>query len=62
MAVKIKSYKGFKIEEIIEDGHDIFRLYTNEEWAYGKGLRSYEWDVCTIEEAKRFIDSYKINQ
>ncbi|WP_168121910.1 hypothetical protein [Paenibacillus sp. HB172176] len=55
---KVVTYRGFKIESLIDDGHEIFRIYTEEEWGYGEGLRSYEWDACTYQEAKDFIDSY----
>lgn len=53
-------YKGFKIHEEtdITTGCPLFMIYSKEEWAYGKGLRSSEWDATSLEEAKQFIDSY----
>ncbi|WP_188066675.1 hypothetical protein [Brevibacillus brevis] len=54
------TYKGFKIQEgtDITTGNQVFKVYTKEEWAYGEGFRSYEWEACTMQEAKEFIDSY----
>ncbi|MGG4106721.1 hypothetical protein AAXB25_22745 [Paenibacillus lautus] len=53
-------YKGFKIyeEEDITTGDSIYAVYTKEEWEYGKGFRSSEWDATSLEEAKQFIDCY----
>ncbi|MGG3278982.1 hypothetical protein [Paenibacillus solani] len=53
-------YKNFKIyeETDITTGDPIFAVYTKEEWGYGKGYRSSEWDATCLEEAKQFIDSY----
>jgi len=55
MKSKTISYKGFKIVEGDDGRYDIF---TNEEYSYGKGYRTPEFDVGSIEEAKHFIDCY----
>ncbi|KTS84452.1 hypothetical protein NS115_03745 [Paenibacillus jamilae] len=57
---KLRSYKGFKIKETIEDstGDALFMIYTAEEYSYGEGLRTAEWEAGSLEEAKQFIDSY----
>ncbi|KZE65126.1 hypothetical protein AV545_04170 [Paenibacillus jamilae] len=62
MASKVKQYKGFKIHETqdITMGSPLFVVYTAEEWAYGKGIRSNEWEACSMQEAKDFIDSYNV--
>lgn len=55
MKTKVINYKGFKIQETNEN---MFYIFTLDEWAYGNGLRSYEWEAGTIEEAREFIDGY----
>ncbi|MGG1669964.1 MULTISPECIES: hypothetical protein [Paenibacillus] len=58
--MKIITYKGFKIKERNDDstGYPVFDVYTKEEWSYGSGLRSAEWEAGSLKEAKEFIDSY----
>lgn len=53
-------YKGFRIyeEKDITTGCPVYAVYTSEEWKYGKGIRSSEWDATSLEEAKKFVDSY----
>jgi hypothetical protein len=51
----VTSYKGFKIQQI---DTNMFLLFTKDEWSYGEGYRSAEWEAGTIEEAKQFIDCY----
>ncbi|MGV6935970.1 hypothetical protein ACWA2B_10690 [Paenibacillus sp. CMM36] len=60
MTTKVTQYKGFKVHETqdIAMGSPLFVVYTPEEWAYGKGIRSYEWEASTMQEAKDFIDGY----
>jgi hypothetical protein len=60
MAAKVKSYKGFKIQESTDTatGCLTFKVYTEEEWAYGNGYRYCEWEACSMQEATGFIDSY----
>lgn len=41
---KVKEYKGFIIA-VRTDGSEYF-VFTKEEWAYGSGLRSAEFDGC----------------
>lgn len=55
MSSKVRSYKGFKIEEAAAD---TFNVFTADEWGYGKGFRYPEWEASSLEEAKQFIDSY----
>ncbi|KJD42542.1 hypothetical protein [Paenibacillus terrae] len=57
---KVSTYKKFKIKESIDitTGFPVFEVYTPEEWAYGAGIRSSEWDACSMKEAHEFIDSY----
>ncbi|MGM1023515.1 MAG: hypothetical protein ACQEXV_24015 [Bacillota bacterium] len=57
---KVTTYKGFKIKESTEDstGDILFMIYTVEEYSYGEGLRTAEWEAGSLEEAKQFIDSY----
>ena len=50
----VVSYKGYKIEEV---NNTVFHVYTAEEWAYGKGLRYFEWEAGSLTEAKEWIDS-----
>ena len=40
------------------------KLYSKEEWGYGKGYRTPEWDAGTVEECKDYIEEseYKIIQ
>lgn len=54
MASKVRSYKGFKIQETA----DGFIIFTDEEWAFGKGYRYPEHEAGTLQEAKEFIDCY----
>lgn len=58
--MKVITYKGFKIKEGKDEITDnpIFNIYTEEEWSYGSGLRSSEWEAGSLKEAKEFIDSY----
>lgn len=58
MSKKVTSYKGFKIQEQEEDNHILYVVYTKDEWAYGNGFRSSEWEACSMKEATDFIDSY----
>lgn len=58
--MKVTTYKGFKIQEgtDITTGNPVFKVYTKEEWSYGEGFRSYEWEAVSMQEAEEFIDSY----
>ena len=51
---KVSTYKGFTIA--IEGG--TYYLFTKEEWSYGRGYRTAEWEAGSMEEARNFIDSY----
>ncbi len=58
-----RKYKGWAIKQDIErsaDGleHIIYRCYTPEEWEYPSNIRLPEWDACSLQEAKDFIDTY----
>lgn len=57
---KVSTYKGFKIKETvdIDTQNPLFVVYTKEEWGYGEGFRTYEWEACSMQEARDFIDSY----
>lgn len=57
MANKPVIYKGYKILEETDTTAQmpVFKIYTAEEWAYGKGYRSAEWEACSLEEAKEWI-------
>lgn len=55
MAARVTAYKGFKIHE---ESATMFKVYTADEWAYGKGFRYPEWEAGTMQEAKEFIDCY----
>lgn len=54
------TYKGFKIKEQLDitTQRPIFMVYTKEEWAYGHGFRFPEWEACSMQEARDFIDNY----
>lgn len=52
MKSKTHTYKGFKIHEV----NDMFKVYTAEEWSYGKGFRCFEWEACSMKEAQDFIN------
>lgn len=51
----IKRYKGFVIQWLSDDEYLVF---TKDEWSMGKGNRYPEWEACSEQEAKDFIDSY----
>lgn len=54
---KIKCYKGYVIA--FAEGEEIkWRMYTKDEWDYGKGLRSFEWEADSMREIMDFIDNY----
>jgi len=55
MSSTVTTYKGFKIEQV---GEDEYHVYTGEEWEYGTGFRTAEWEAGSIQEAQDFIDSY----
>lgn len=55
MKTRITRYKGFVI---VEEGKDTFKLYTKDEYRYGKGFRTEEWETSSLTEAKEFIDCY----
>lgn len=56
---KVTTYKGFKVKECLDgQGNMVFKVYTKDEWGYGEGFRSCEWEACTMQEAHDFIDSY----
>ncbi|OME54016.1 hypothetical protein BSK59_15660 [Paenibacillus odorifer] len=59
-AKKPITYKGFKILEEQDKHSDgtVFNVYTKDEWSYGKGFCSVEWEAGNLQEAKDFIDSY----
>lgn len=61
MKPTVKQYKGFKILEELDTTAQmpVFKVYTAVEWAYGKGLREYEWEACSEQEAREFIDGAK---
>lgn len=52
---KIKSYKGFIIASSKTDN---FYIFTKEEWNYGYGCRSEEFECGSIQEVLDFINSY----
>lgn len=52
---KIKTYKGFVIA-VSRTGE--FYIFTKEEWDYGYGCRSEEFECGSIQESIDFIDSY----
>lgn len=55
---KVKQYKGMIIAEVTEAGKPIYyKIYTADEWQFGKGYRYEEWEAGTIKEAMDFIDS-----
>lgn len=54
---KIKTYKGYIIAVDVDGMHYV---YTSEEYAYGKGFRSYEWEAVTVEECISFIDTCSV--
>lgn len=58
-----KQYKGFVIAETtVNTYHNPsnykFQLYTKDEWSYGYGYRTPEWECDNLKEAKEFIDCY----
>jgi hypothetical protein len=54
---KIRTYKGFVIAYDKETAS--YQVFTKDEWAYGKGYRTAEWEGCTsLAEAMQWIDSY----
>ncbi|MFD3260871.1 hypothetical protein ACE3MQ_19945 [Paenibacillus lentus] len=61
MKKRVTTYRGFKIRESIDyiTGKPVFRVYTKEEWAYGSGFRCYEWEACSMQEARDFVDTYE---
>ncbi len=52
--VKVKSYKNF----IIATENEIYHIFTKEEYLMGNGYRYPEFEVCSIQEAIDFINSY----
>lgn len=52
--VKRFNYRGFVVN--FEEGS--FKLYTRDEWSYGKGYRYPEWETDNEDEAREWIDSY----
>jgi len=52
---KLRSYKEF----IIATDGTMYYVFSKEEYGYGEGLRSAEWEAGTIKEAIDFIDSYE---
>ncbi len=52
---KVTTYKGFVIAKVSENE---FHMFTLEEWSYGEGLRTPEFECCSIEECKENARSY----
>ncbi|URJ36630.1 hypothetical protein MF625_001049 [Paenibacillus polymyxa] len=57
---RVTTYKGFKILQRTDHTTQlpVFAVYTKDEWTYGEGFRSYEWEACSMKEAREFVDSY----
>jgi hypothetical protein len=55
MKNKITKYKGFVI---VQTEQDMFILYTADEYSYGRGYRTAEWETSSLTEAKEFINAY----
>ena len=53
---KTFKYKGFVCYWNKEE--ERYELYSKEEWGYGKGYRTPEWDAGTVDECKEWIDGY----
>lgn len=54
---KVRSYKGMVIAYDSEG--DRYQVFTADEWSYGEGYRTAEFDDCgTIQHAREEIDSY----
>lgn len=57
-SIKRFNYRGFVVN--FED--DSFKLYTRDEWSYGKGYRYPEWEADNEDEAREWIDSYHMDE
>ena len=52
---KVKTYKGFVIAKAADNE---FHMFLADEWAYGEGLRTAEFECSSVEECKANADSY----
>jgi hypothetical protein len=52
---KVKTYKGFVITK---NQSNEYQVFTKEEWSYGDGYRTAEFDCCSEKECIENIDSY----
>lgn len=48
----VTRHKGHVISKVHEGN---YWIYTDEEWAYGPGLRYPAWSTCSLEEAIEWI-------
>ena len=53
---KVQMYKGWVIAE--DKLTDTYYVFTKDEYSYGEGYRTPEFECCSIQECKDNIDSY----